>query len=94
MGRNDSRQSDSQFLAATTTTGGQHAATVLGGHTGTEAMHLAALTLLGLVGTEHLQHSFAFEPGRNPSLLTKYSLCSISDFTPVVKRFMGDFQPI
>mgnify|MGYP003485297283 CR=1 FL=1 len=42
-----------QLLAATTTTGSQHAAAVLGGHTGTEAVHLAALTLLGLVSTEH-----------------------------------------
>ena len=43
----------SQLLAATTTTGGQDTTAILGGHAGTEAVHLAALTLLGLVGTEH-----------------------------------------
>jgi hypothetical protein len=50
----------SQLLAATTTTGSQHAAAVLGGHTGTEAVHLAALTLLGLVGTEHVSTLLTF----------------------------------
>ena len=47
-------RSGAENLAAATTAGGQHTAAVLGGHAGTETMHLAALTLLGLVGTEHL----------------------------------------
>jgi len=51
--RQFSERSGAENLAATTTTGGQNTAAILGGHTGTEAMHLAALTLLGLVSTEH-----------------------------------------
>ena len=51
---------DGQLLAATTTAGGQNATAVLGGHTGTEAVHLAALTLLGLVGTEHVSTLLTF----------------------------------
>ena len=43
-----------QFLAATTPAGGENAAAVLGGHAGTETMHLAALALFGLIRTEHV----------------------------------------
>ena len=50
-------QSDSQLLAAATTTGGQHTAAIPRGHTRPETVHLAALTLLGLIRTEHAQHS-------------------------------------
>lgn len=45
--------SGAKHLAAATTASRQYAATVLGGHTGAEAMDFAALTLLGLIGTEH-----------------------------------------
>ena len=44
-----------EHLAATAATGGQHTTAVLGGHTGTETMHLAALTLFGLISTEHCE---------------------------------------
>ena len=53
-------KSGAEHLTATTATGGQHTAAILGGHAGTEAMHLAALTLLGLVSTEHREHSLLF----------------------------------
>ena len=46
-----------QFLPAAATAGSQNTTAVLGRHPGTEAMHLAALALLGLISTEHGQHS-------------------------------------
>jgi hypothetical protein len=46
-----------QLFAAAATAGSQNTTTVLGRHPGTEAMHLAALAFLGLVCTEHGQHS-------------------------------------
>ena len=46
-----------QLFAAAATAGSQNPAAVLGRHAGTESMHLAALTLLGLISTEHGQHS-------------------------------------
>ena len=46
-----------QLFATAATAGSQNPTTVLGRHAGTEAMHLAALTLFGLVCTEHDQHS-------------------------------------
>ena len=46
-----------QLFATAATAGSQNPTTVLGRHAGTEAMHLAALTFLGLVCTEHNQHS-------------------------------------
>jgi len=45
--------SGAQHLTAATTTGGQHSAAVLGGHTGTETVYLTTLNLLGLESTEH-----------------------------------------
>ena len=45
--------SDSQFLAAATTTGSENTTAVLGGHTGTETMDLIALALLGLISVFH-----------------------------------------
>ena len=42
-----------QLFAATATAGSQDPAAVLGGHPGTESVHFAALTLLGLIRTEH-----------------------------------------
>jgi len=45
--------SDRQFLTATTTAGGENAATVLGAHAGTEAMNLVTLAFLGLISAFH-----------------------------------------
>jgi len=47
--------SGAEHLAATVTAGRQHAAAVFGGHASAEAVHLAALNLFGLVGTEHVR---------------------------------------
>ena len=52
-----------QLFATAATAGSQNPTTVIGRHAGTEAMHLAALTLLGLVCTEHSQHSSRFRTG-------------------------------
>ena len=46
-----------QLFAAAAAAGSQNPAAVLGRHPGAEAMHLAALAFLGLVCTEHGQHS-------------------------------------
>ena len=46
-----------QLFAAAAAAGSQNPAAVLGRHPGTEAVYLAALALLGLVRTEHSQHS-------------------------------------
>ena len=63
-------KSHRQDLAATKTAAGQHVAAVLGHHTGAETMHLAALTLFGLIRSEHnLSHSFT-----GPCLGQMYSL--------------------
>jgi len=43
-----------EYLAAAAAARRQYAAAVLGRHTGPEAMHLAALAFLGLIGTDHL----------------------------------------
>lgn len=56
-----------EHLAATTTACRQHAATVLGGHALTKAMHLAALTLFGLIGTKHMN---------TPCSSIKYGACA------------------
>ena len=48
-------KSHRQDLAATKTAAGQHVAAVLGLHAGAETMHLAALTLFGLISTEHCE---------------------------------------
>ena len=74
--------SDSQNLAATTTTGSQDTTAILGGHTGAEAVHLAALTLLGLVSTEHRSTLLTIsQSGKIPNrfdtafILYRFSLC-------------------
>ena len=45
--------SEGQASAALCATTSQHFAAILGGHSLTEAVLLGALTLLGLIGTEH-----------------------------------------
>ena len=42
-----------QASAALSAAAGQHLAAILGGHSLAEAVLLGALTLLGLIGTEH-----------------------------------------
>ena len=75
-----------QFLAAAATAGSQNPTAILGGHAGTEAMHLVALALLGLIGTEHLLtplyviRAFPVEV---------YSLCSISKTRAIVNTFFS-----
>ena len=62
------QNSDRQLFPAATAAGSQHTAAVLGGHAGTEAVHLAPLTLLGLVCTEHDQHSLSSTAAQLKSL--------------------------
>jgi hypothetical protein len=52
------QKSDSELFAAAPAARSQNAPAVLGGHALTETMYLVALTLLGLIGMEHLKHSF------------------------------------
>lgn len=49
---------DGQALAALCTTTGQDGATILGGHTSTEAVGLCALPLVGLIRTLHFKPSW------------------------------------
>ena len=62
-----------QLLAATATTSSQHATTVLRCHAGAEAVNLTPLTLLGLVRTEHGQHSSSISSlrGQLPRIASK-----------------------
>lgn len=46
-----------QLSAATSAAAGKNLATILGGHAGTEAVHLRALTLLGLISSDRGSHS-------------------------------------
>ena len=46
-------ESGAEHLAATAAAGGQHTAAVLGGHTGTEAVHLGTMPLIGLISALH-----------------------------------------
>lgn len=87
-------QSDGQGLAAATTTGGEHAATVLGGHTRAEAVHFAALTLLGLVGTEHVQHSLQIKfRNRRTDIRRGATIQPLQyiGFSSLCQGFAGDF---
>ena len=43
--------------AATGAAAGKNLAAILGGHTGTEAVHLGALTLLGLISSDRRCHN-------------------------------------
>ena len=66
-----------QFLAAAAAAGSQNPAAVLGRHPGTEAVYLAALTLLGLVCTEHGSTLLTIQtrlriPGKDPVPRTSY----------------------
>ena len=54
----------SQLLAALRTTASQHLAAILRRHSLAEAMLLAALTLLGLISSQHLPHT-SYYPGLN-----------------------------
>lgn len=72
-----------EHLAAAQAAAGQHAATVLGLHTGAESMHLAALALLRLIGTKHVFH-FSFN---RPLQGLMYSLCIIRKTESSVKPF-------
>ena len=47
-----------QAGAATSAAASQDLAAILGGHTGTEAMHLCALTLLGLISSDRGSHNY------------------------------------
>jgi hypothetical protein len=47
-----------QAGAAASTTAGENLTAILGGHTGTEAMHLRALTLLGLISSDGRSHKY------------------------------------
>ena len=90
-----------QLLAAATTAGSQNTTAVLGRHPGTEAMHLAALALLGLISTEHGQHSSQIQtrlriPGDDPvrEHLTMHvhsadSLINISECANACQAFFG-----
>ena len=87
-------QSDGQGLAAATTTGGEHAATVLGGHTRAEAVHFAALTLLGLVGTEYVQHSLQIKfRNRRTDIRRGATIQPLQyiGFSSLCQGFAGDF---
>lgn len=53
-----------QLLAALRTTASQHLAAILRRHSLAEAMLLAALTLLGLISSQHLPHT-SYYPGLN-----------------------------
>ena len=46
-----------QAGAAASTTAGENLTAVLGGHAGTEAVHLGALTLLGLISSDRRCHN-------------------------------------
>ena len=48
-----------QLFPAAAAAGCQNTAAVLRGHPGAESVHLAALALLGLIRTEHCQHSLS-----------------------------------
>ncbi len=50
--------SNGQFFASAAAAGSKDPASVLGGHPGTEAVHLVALTFLGLISTLHGNNSF------------------------------------
>ena len=90
-----------QLLAAAATAGSQNTTAVLGRHPGTEAMHLAALALLGLISTEHGQHSSQIQtrlriPGDDPvrEHLTMHvhsadSLINISECANACQAFFG-----
>lgn len=52
------KESEGEGFAAFGTAAGQDLAAVAGGHSFTEAMDLAALALLGLVGSQHFFPSF------------------------------------
>ena len=66
MDGSDFLQSDGvghgQLRAATGTTAGKHLAAVLGGHAGTETMHLRALALLGLIRSDGRSHTLLHSP--------------------------------
>ena len=47
-----------QLGAATGAAAGKNLAAILGGHTGTEAVHLRALTLLGLIRSDRRCHNY------------------------------------
>ena len=47
-----------QAGAATSAAAGENLTAVLGGHTGTEAVHLGALTLLGLISSDGRSHNY------------------------------------
>ena len=47
-----------QAGAAASTAAGENLTAVLGGHTGTEAVHLGALTLLGLISSDGRSHNY------------------------------------
>ena len=49
---------DGQPRAATGAAAGKNLAAILGGHTGTEAMHLGALALLGLISSDGRSHKY------------------------------------
>ena len=47
-----------QAGAATSAAAGENLTAILGGHTGTEAVHLRALTLLGLISSDRGSHNY------------------------------------
>ena len=47
-----------QAGAAPSAAAGQDLTAILGGHTGTEAVHLRALTLLGLISSDRGSHNY------------------------------------
>ena len=47
-----------QAGAATSAAAGENLTAVLGGHAGTEAVHLGALTLLGLISSDGRSHNY------------------------------------
>ena len=47
-----------QAGAATSAAAGKNLAAILGGHAGTEAVHLRALTLLGLISSDGRSHNY------------------------------------
>jgi hypothetical protein len=82
-----------QFLPAAATAGSQNPAAVLGRHPGAETVHLAALTLLGLIRTEHVQHlsSISFFRACCPEDLQN-SLNSISKRFALVKKIFLSYN--
>ena len=77
-----------QLFTAAGAAGSQNTAAVLGRHTGTEAVHLAALTLFGLIRTEHLQQLLTSIIHRGSPDSLRNSLNSIRGLRKIVKNFV------